>query len=220
MRVYHLLSSNYGLDDIAKRRLKIARISDLNDPFELLAAELSDKLHRDLWRRWRNAQETRWGMLCFSKTWSNPVLWSHYGERHRGIALGFDVDDEYLIKVAYTKKRHKIDVFALEQDGRLSEDLMLKFMQTKFEDWRYEKEVRVFANLDNKDVDTGLHFFAFDDIVKLKEVVVGPLSDVTEDDVREHLKPEDQGVRVIKARLAFNSFKVVENQAGFKYAKT
>jgi hypothetical protein len=28
--------------------------------------------------------------------WHNPLLWSHYADRHRGMALGFDTDDAIL----------------------------------------------------------------------------------------------------------------------------
>ena len=38
-RVYHLLAKEWALDDLDRRRLKIARFDDLNDPFELLAVE-------------------------------------------------------------------------------------------------------------------------------------------------------------------------------------
>jgi hypothetical protein len=35
MRLYHYLSEKHALDDLENKRLKIARIEDLNDPFEL-----------------------------------------------------------------------------------------------------------------------------------------------------------------------------------------
>jgi hypothetical protein len=36
MRVYHFINEEYGLDDLRRRRLKIATILELNDPFETL----------------------------------------------------------------------------------------------------------------------------------------------------------------------------------------
>jgi hypothetical protein len=36
MRVYHFTKAVHGLEAIRRRRLKIARISELNDPFEFL----------------------------------------------------------------------------------------------------------------------------------------------------------------------------------------
>jgi len=37
MRVFHFVNEEHGLDDLRKRRLKIAALNELNDPFELLA---------------------------------------------------------------------------------------------------------------------------------------------------------------------------------------
>ena len=30
-------------------------------------------------------------ILCFSRNWDNLLLWSHYGDRHMGVCLGFDI---------------------------------------------------------------------------------------------------------------------------------
>ena len=46
MRVYHFLSAKYALDDISKKRIKIAQFQDLNDPFEILGPNLSDQTTR------------------------------------------------------------------------------------------------------------------------------------------------------------------------------
>jgi len=43
MRVYHFLSPEYGLKDLKEKRLKISEIMSLNDPFEFLGVNLSDK---------------------------------------------------------------------------------------------------------------------------------------------------------------------------------
>lgn len=40
LRVYHFVGPDHGLDDIRRRRLKIATIADLNDPFELLPSSM------------------------------------------------------------------------------------------------------------------------------------------------------------------------------------
>ena len=46
MGVYHLLCAQYALDDLKKQRLKVSLFADLNDPFELLSVELSDRAIR------------------------------------------------------------------------------------------------------------------------------------------------------------------------------
>ena len=42
MRVYHFIKAKYGLQDLRKRRLKIARIMELNDPFEFIGIDSPD----------------------------------------------------------------------------------------------------------------------------------------------------------------------------------
>ena len=49
MKLFHLLDSEFGLQDLRKQRLKIARLDDLNDPFELVAADQSEKPRRKVW---------------------------------------------------------------------------------------------------------------------------------------------------------------------------
>jgi hypothetical protein len=43
MRVYHFLFTDWALDDIAKRRIRISEIDQLNDPFELWCVSTHDK---------------------------------------------------------------------------------------------------------------------------------------------------------------------------------
>jgi hypothetical protein len=46
LRVYHFTSAEFAKDDIVHRRVKVARISELNDPFEFLALQV-----RQMWEK-------------------------------------------------------------------------------------------------------------------------------------------------------------------------
>ena len=81
MRAYHFVSRDYGLDDLRRRRLKLRPIKDLNDPFELLAVSLPYPQMRRAYEQHKEALASWVGMLCFSRTWKNPVQWSHYARR-------------------------------------------------------------------------------------------------------------------------------------------
>ena len=83
MRVYHFVARDYGLEDIRKRRIKIATIADVNDPFELVPSS-RDQIVRQRFRMWRWQFDRQFGMLCFSRSWRNPVQWSHYAAKHTG----------------------------------------------------------------------------------------------------------------------------------------
>ncbi len=215
MRLYHFLSAQDAVKDIGRRRLKIAQFTDLNDPFELVAADFSDPLQRKILRGWKETFQEKWGILCFSGTWQNPVLWSHYADKHRGIALGFDVADKFLMPVKYTSTRIIVDLVELQNTGKLDSQLMNRFLRTKFKDWNYEKEVRVSVSLDDVDKESGLYFYGFSDEVRLAEVIAGPLFSGTEQQLLDAVTDKDSGVKLVKSRLAFRSFKVVRDKRGF-----
>ncbi len=209
MRVYHFIPLEYGLDDLRKRRLKIALIGDLNDPFELRAFRAPDQQTRGAFEKVRTNIATKQGMLCFSRSWNNPVQWSHYAERHRGICLGFDISDEFLTPVTYASRRIKPDLDVLTGRGADALALMQMMFTTKYSHWRYEKEIRAFVSLSEKDPETGLYFYNFDDHLVLKEVIVGHSCDVSRSALRSALGELAETVKSFKARLAFGSFKVV-----------
>ena len=132
MRVYHFINEEYGLEDLRERRLKIARIAELNDPFEFAAVDLSNAWLRQGWEPMKQAMADRYGILCFSRTWDSPVLWAHYADNHRGFCLGFDVpDNEYLMKVEYIEKRIPAEEFI---DRRLAKYNDLETYMDRYKD--------------------------------------------------------------------------------------
>ena len=74
------------------------------------------------------------GLLCFSKSWRNPVLWSHYADEHKGICLGLDVPESCLHEVKYVPERLQFEQL-VPDEGQLQH-----LLRTKFKDWRHEAE--------------------------------------------------------------------------------
>lgn len=212
MRVYHLLSAENGLSDISLRRIRISRIRDLNDPFELLAVRADGKELRKALRSWADEFNQGNGLLCFSKTWHNPVLWSHYASKHRGICLGFDVADGLLQGVQYTKDRLSIPYVENKPEVRLNEAFVRDLLRTKYEHWAYEEEVRAFVGLDHSTAESGSYFYPFDAAIALKEVILGPMCELPIDRIRELVHSTYEYVSVVKARLAFKWFSVVPDE--------
>lgn len=210
-RVYHFVSREHGLDNLRKRRLKIATIADVNDPFELLPSS-TDKTVRQRFKIWRQEFDERFGMLCFSRNWRNPVQWSHYAGKHTGICCGFDIPVKMLTKVRYTTMRLNAQVEVIEGGGADAQREMLKVLSTKYKHWSYESEVRLFTRLQDRDPDTNLFFADFSRQMTLKEVIVGPLSTITPDELRQALGHLARRVQVYKARLAFKTYTVTRQR--------
>jgi hypothetical protein len=212
MLVCHFVSANYGLEDLRLRRLKIATIDDLNDPFELLCVDLSNPELRTKMKSWKAAVAMRFGMVCFSRTWRNPVQWSHYADKHRGLRLVFNVPDESVQLVTYSGRRSGVEAIEQLERGIDGVDTVLKFLSTKYAHWRYEQEVRSFIRLDERDSENAPFFTDFSDKLKLQEVIVGAESKVSRAEVTEALGDLSATVSIRNALLASKSFRVTNQR--------
>lgn len=203
MRLFHFLSEDFALKDIRERRLKIARIAELNDPFEFLGAELSNREYRAGLNRTKASLSEKHGLLCFARSWRNPVLWSHYTNNHRGLCLGFDIPDHLPRHVSYVNSR-------FNWPAEIDESFMVQLLFTKFSHWSYEDEYRVYTSLE--DCESGLYYADFSETLALKQVIVGTSSTVTRTQLADALGGLSTEVEVFKARAAFKSFRVVRNK--------
>lgn len=78
---YHFLSSENAVSDLEKKRIKVSLINELNDPFELLPyLRYNDFKKRKLYHEVHKAVSKKYGLLCFSRTWDEPLLWGHYAD--------------------------------------------------------------------------------------------------------------------------------------------
>jgi hypothetical protein len=212
-RVYHFLDAHYGLDDVERRRLKISRIEDLNDPFELLALDLSDATVRSSFAQTRKVLSETKGVLCFSTSWHSPLMWSHYADKHRGVCLGFDVPDEMFHPVRYDAERLAASLERWIVQGLDTEVLMERLLFTKFHDWKYEREVRAYVELEERDEQTGFYFFEFSTDLQLAEIILGPRCTIRTSAQLSRLKAAAPSTPIRQARLAFKTFRVVLNKA-------
>jgi hypothetical protein len=212
MRVYHFLDAKYGLDDLRRRRLKIATLNELNDPFELFGVDLGDASLRHAFQVMKEELSKNRGLLCFSRDWRNPVLWSHYADRHKGLCLAFEVRDEDIGPVHYSRKRLVVDVESFQNVQQLSIDAVIQFLFTKYSHWRYENEIRGFVTLEDRDPETGFFFADFSESLRLVGVVVGAQSSITRKELDNALGDLQSSVEVFKARLSFRTFRVVRQR--------
>lgn len=112
------------------------------------------------------SQTSCYGIYCLAEEYNNILMWSHYGDQHKGIALGFNIDDKmldqttrpYCRKVEYTDEYPTLspdDVmmksdytfgdrglskeFSFDDSGLVAQ----KTLYTKAKCWEYEKEWRI-----------------------------------------------------------------------------
>jgi len=202
MRVYHFLSSKYGLKDLREKRLKISEIMSLNDPFEFLGVDLSNKKKRLKMKELKQIFSKSIGIICFSDNWNSPVQWAHYADNHQGICLGFDISDNRLSKVKYVDERLTLPIDMTEIEMR-------EFLSTKFSHWSYENEYRIFSKLEASE--NRLYYENFSKEIILKQVIIGVKSKITKNNIKDVFG--DGEIEIFKVRSAFKSFSMVRNKA-------
>jgi hypothetical protein len=156
MRLYYMTSLDIGLIILRERRMKMALYGDLNDPFELLAHALGDNLMHQAHKVLKTHFEGTKGVVCFSDNWKSPLMWAHYGEKHRGLCLGFDVpmggpDQELAFPMNYEPERLKFEF----QHKKMTDEVWSAFIRqvfcTKAKAWEYEREWRMMGDLKEPD---------------------------------------------------------------------
>jgi hypothetical protein len=209
MLVYQLMPTEFALQNIMNGRLKVSLLDDLNDPFELLGARLRTKAMRDGIDQWRLQIASTTRLMCFSRSITNPVLWSHYADKHRGIALGFQVPDDRLLSVIYVNARLGVDLEheVVKPEG-MSEQRKSDLLRTKFAHWQYEDEVRMIVKSDEVTTDKELQFFPFGPRLKLWSVVLGPRCALKPSEIYKHLQLSNQTALVFRTRLGSTSYTV------------
>jgi hypothetical protein len=212
MRLYYFTTERFGLEAIRDERLKIARINELNDPFEFLSLALPRE-ERKVLQNFKQTLARLYGLLCLSRDWKHPLLWGHYADKHRGVALGFDVDSSIgFMPVEYLPERITLQQLGLKSLAEFTDAEMMKLLAMKFKAWSYEAEYRAFCRLEKKDPVSDLYFFDFHSSFRLAEVIIGERSSITRGRLDEVLGDRVQTITSFKARAAFKKFEVVENK--------
>ena len=128
----------------------------------------------------------------------------------RGVALGFDVTSPHLQPVIYATSPPRIQTNPETGLPQLNHDFVDQLTRTKFYDWHYEDEMRVYVKLDHETRESGMYFYPFDASIVLREIVLGPRCELPTMSIAELVRPHDSEIRITKSTLANSSFSVVE----------
>ena len=209
MRGYKFLSPEFGELVLREKRLKVSSLLSLNDPFDCRAIKFPTREDRKIWSKYIEHISKERGIVCFSKSWENPVIWSHYAQNGQGVALGFDLPDAGLMEVEYRPELITSRGWtSLDKQAKI--DLSMQAFRRKYEHWEYESEVRYVINFHGKPDINGLQYIDFGDDLILKEVVFGPLFPSIS--AKKLRSLSSSYVKYTTTRIAFNTFKVTEQK--------
>lgn len=206
--LYHFTRLEYALSSIAFRRMKMSLLDELNDPFEMCAVDMSDPWHKEAIEKNKAELSSKYGVVCFCGNWSNPLMWGHYADSHAGVALGFEVSDEVLIKVDYTEKRVKLSFNPITKKIENPDAIQL-IIGTKYIDWKYEDEHRFYSNLSDETCESGRYFAEFSERLILREVILGYRCMLPMSKMKALTNSLQSPVEVSKATMSLSDFEMV-----------
>lgn len=149
----------YFVDIIIKERLYAANYKELNDPMEgqyLYSNTPTSNRFSEIITNLK--QQIR--IVSLSREENHPLMWAHYANGHRGVAIGVEVDENvnFVKKINYTSSFLKLEDF----EGLPDIEVARTILSNKINVWSYEQEERILVE-DNS-------FFAR---VKVCEVIAG-----------------------------------------------
>lgn len=201
--------------------LIIEKYSETNEEFKQTLTTNQIKFSKEI----RNMIDEIKEMLlvsCFSKKYDSILMWSHYGDKHRGLCIEFEVDSDDFKEVIYAKKRKQIDLKTItavvlgydfigekvSKDNKKILKEISKLLFTKYKDWKYESELRVVHSI--KDCD-GENIFKKDEryflkMPKINKVYVGCKAN---DDDLNNLKQDFPNVEIVVLKDSEKEFAIM-----------
>jgi|TARA_R110002012_G_scaffold111201_4_gene256041 hypothetical protein len=140
-------------------------------------------------------------VCCFSTVPDNLLMWSHYGDQHRGVVFIFEERMEptpfIAFDVFYSAVRPEVDITTIRDEGGMA---MQRSVLTKSSDWAYEFEKRM---LDYRGT-PGFREFPPE---VLKGVVLGARISVEDEEfIRDLLVQRGSPAEIYKAELSSTEF--------------
>lgn len=220
--IYRFLPASSAIKSLLDRTLRASEISKLNDPYDSVPGILNapkpslenkeaNRPHRSIDEFIRTFTNQRIKLISFSKKATDPVLWAHYADNHRGICLAFDPSaypEHAFAEVQYSDERVCFCYSMFGDEARLGDisNIINKALTTKWKSWAYEEEVRlIFSSPDERKIP---EFFPMPDGF-LKEVILGWNCEYTASNIRSVLKSVGlEHVEIKMAMLQDDKFEV------------
>lgn len=101
-----------------------------------------DNFQKNAIRTTTDYQNAYWGILSLTAVWDNTLMWSHYGNNHKGFCIGFD--EEKLRTSGFFGKGGNVmytDTYPSIHPNDTTFSILASHVKAK--DWEYEKEYRL-----------------------------------------------------------------------------
>lgn len=217
VKIYRYLEAKWAVKTLRERRLKVSLIKGLNDPFEWRIGTISedikhDTVGREAFDEFVDRLDKQFGMISYSGEMADPVIWSHYADKHKGIALQFDhLLVEELLPIAYCHALPTFDVTGFLKNGsdaNYTLSILKMAYGRKSPSWAYEKEYRVHFNLATQcKEESGIFYKAIPDYF-LKRVILGVRCTAKREVEQALAEGGLADVEIVQARMSDTSYEI------------
>jgi hypothetical protein len=207
--LHYYSSADYLFETIALKRIKVSRITELNDPYESLGFYRRSEVVDKKLMAWRKQTSADYGVICLSEIDWNPAMWAHYADRHRGVCYRFEVSTEPLMKVDYLEELQDFE----EVKQLSANEQMHCLLSKKSLEWLYEREYRFFVTLEDAIHEGGNYFEPFSESFMLREIRLGMSCRLSLEAVRRAAAGAQLNIKVSKTKMSTTSFRMIEDRA-------
>lgn len=148
MKLFKYKSVDYIEDIIINQRLYCSRFDDLNDPMEWAFTSEEDK--GDVEKLIKDTDKESWRICCLSRSEQYGLMWSMYGDAHKGICIELEVnieapsDNEKITISEYEGWLYGDVTYSLKASelSDVSRDDITRVLFNKSKQWEHEQELR------------------------------------------------------------------------------
>ena len=224
--VYQYTKFDIALDEILlKQSLRFSDPLTFNDPFDCnekllkinydeklidetinnLSVKLSRQVKRELKRKFKNRtnqsqilkeKRKEYKLSCFSESYSEILMWSHYADKHSGICVGFNFPHKYDNKFILCPVKYLNELKELDGATDIYR-VILYWLTSKSIRWEYEKEIRAISRCKSPKTD---HEYITYDSRYIKEIIFG--CNVTDKKIEEAI------LKIKRSNLDFNNLTI------------
>lgn len=167
---------------------------------------------------------------CFSKKYDSILMWSHYGDKHKGVCIEFDRPDKDFLDVKYSKKRCKFDLedttrrvlgyMLSNEEADVNDKGLIRCISKPFIvkslDWQYEKEVRCILSPNSDGVSKLEELSLYTMPTKITKIYVGCKVDKNSEEYKKLLQlAETKEIDVIELIESEDLFSLEAKGGGF-----
>ena len=129
--------------------------------------QFKDKVDLEIDNVVRKIEDYRSEVLisCFSKRYDSLLMWSHYGDKHKGVCIEIE-RPLFALDVKYSKNRKFLNIekitriclayLFLDKNVDMNDERLIKYVSEPFilksNDWKYEEEVRMIFSKKSENV--------------------------------------------------------------------